>query len=572
MKTVVQSAMVAHLWANRSQDTARNSSNTFYFTGPVLYSYGSHFVVGAWLDCGADGLRVLWNTAGYSISTSRHQSHASRALRGFDWQRKICVDGLKGDDVTSRARVLHLAEAMMTQARERFESARTTQRRSAKRDGLVSAAFASADNARLFAALGTRAEGDAASLDGAERARCRAILATLAKLPERSAYPEDDGAAQLEFIAGAARIIGTDAARKTMHDKNARAVRQYEEAAHISAERIGRVSYAWQCVRDSLALNDAAAGLARSYKLRAPKFPRKDAEALRAKLEPLAIAEDIAERVEWIARSVRRAERGRVNVKRGATGWYAVERDAADAIAHASRGAFVPSSGPVAALLERAEALRAKARRGQLSENQESNAREAIAEARTAEDYATNGRPELGSFRDAARCYRHAIALGERARSIPGRYRENVTAETLATWGARLAECVAQFAAEDAARVDAWRNNEPGGMAPRDAGPALRLSRDGSTIETSWGASVPVSVAPGLWGSVRDVRASGKDWDVPAAFIAAGRARLGSFMLERINADGSVIVGCHNIAFSELQHIARALGYADADADAETTA
>ena len=44
MKTVFDRDMVAHLWANKSQDTARVSSGNFWFTGATLYSYGSHFV------------------------------------------------------------------------------------------------------------------------------------------------------------------------------------------------------------------------------------------------------------------------------------------------------------------------------------------------------------------------------------------------------------------------------------------------------------------------------------------------------------------------------------------------
>ena len=38
--------MVAHLWANRSLDHARVAHGNFWFTGPALYSYGNHYVVG----------------------------------------------------------------------------------------------------------------------------------------------------------------------------------------------------------------------------------------------------------------------------------------------------------------------------------------------------------------------------------------------------------------------------------------------------------------------------------------------------------------------------------------------
>lgn len=37
---------VAHLWANASQDSARDPSGNMFFNGPALYSYGSHYVIG----------------------------------------------------------------------------------------------------------------------------------------------------------------------------------------------------------------------------------------------------------------------------------------------------------------------------------------------------------------------------------------------------------------------------------------------------------------------------------------------------------------------------------------------
>ena len=42
---VYPSDMVAHLWANKSQDSARESGGRFYFVGDTIYSYGSHFPI-----------------------------------------------------------------------------------------------------------------------------------------------------------------------------------------------------------------------------------------------------------------------------------------------------------------------------------------------------------------------------------------------------------------------------------------------------------------------------------------------------------------------------------------------
>lgn len=82
--------------------------------------------------------------------------------------------------------------------------------------------------------------------------------------------------------------------------------------------------------------------------------------------------------------------------------------------------------------------------------------------------------------------------------------------------------------------------------------PALRLSKDGAMVQTSRGAEIPVADALKLWPMVRRAMRGGRDW-VP------GEA-LGVYRLTRIHADGSIVVGCHTIAFAELERMADALG------------
>lgn len=77
MKTVFSNDMVAHVWAQASQDEGRSNNGNFYFTGRKLYSYGSHFIVGIVMP---DGTALL-NLDSYSISTGRHQAYAWRAVR-----------------------------------------------------------------------------------------------------------------------------------------------------------------------------------------------------------------------------------------------------------------------------------------------------------------------------------------------------------------------------------------------------------------------------------------------------------------------------------------------------------
>lgn len=72
---VYDNAMVAHVWAQGTEESGRSHNGQFYFEGKRLYSYGSHFLVGLILDSG----EVLLNASTYGITTTRHQSYASYA-------------------------------------------------------------------------------------------------------------------------------------------------------------------------------------------------------------------------------------------------------------------------------------------------------------------------------------------------------------------------------------------------------------------------------------------------------------------------------------------------------------
>lgn len=98
VKRVHTDSQVAHLWANQSQDSARNSRNTFYFDGPVIYSYRDSYPVAVltpWKD--ADGRRlVLTRADSYSNTTSKHEWCASGALRGHPVQTLAVRPDAKG--------------------------------------------------------------------------------------------------------------------------------------------------------------------------------------------------------------------------------------------------------------------------------------------------------------------------------------------------------------------------------------------------------------------------------------------------------------------------------------------
>lgn len=79
-KTVFSNAMVAHVWAQQTQDEGRSNNGNFYFSGRTIYSYGSHFPIATFTV--ARGRQcVLFTTRGYSKTTNgKHIPAVRRAL------------------------------------------------------------------------------------------------------------------------------------------------------------------------------------------------------------------------------------------------------------------------------------------------------------------------------------------------------------------------------------------------------------------------------------------------------------------------------------------------------------
>ena len=87
------------------------------------------------------------------------------------------------------------------------------------------------------------------------------------------------------------------------------------------------------------------------------------------------------------------------------------------------------------------------------------------------------------------------------------------------------------------------------------------LSRlDGGRIETSRGAEIPEEAARRLWPFILRVMGGERDYDVGMS--------LGHYQLTKIRRDGSIVVGCHDIAFAEIERISVALGLAQSEVPA----
>jgi hypothetical protein len=90
-----------------------------------------------------------------------------------------------------------------------------------------------------------------------------------------------------------------------------------------------------------------------------------------------------------------------------------------------------------------------------------------------------------------------------------------------------------------------------GGLLP-DSGSVGRM-----VVQTSHGAEIPVSDARALWPVILSVKCGQRTAEEAARLVR----RVGVYMLTTINADGSIVVGCHSIAWPEIERMAVALEF-----------
>lgn len=85
---------------------------------------------------------------------------------------------------------------------------------------------------------------------------------------------------------------------------------------------------------------------------------------------------------------------------------------------------------------------------------------------------------------------------------------------------------------------------------------ALRLSSDGSRLETSRGAEVPATHAKKLWKTIQTIKASGQAYHHNGHSI-----HIGDFRVDSISAEGELRAGCHTIPFETMAEFAGKVGW-----------
>lgn len=71
---------LAHVWAQQNQPEGRSSDGRMFFDGPTLYSYGRHYAIAKFSTDRKGNPIVLFNSAGYSLSTATHTRYARAAV------------------------------------------------------------------------------------------------------------------------------------------------------------------------------------------------------------------------------------------------------------------------------------------------------------------------------------------------------------------------------------------------------------------------------------------------------------------------------------------------------------
>lgn len=86
---------------------------------------------------------------------------------------------------------------------------------------------------------------------------------------------------------------------------------------------------------------------------------------------------------------------------------------------------------------------------------------------------------------------------------------------------------------------------------------ALRLSEDGENVQTSQGADVPVGHALRLWKKVKAIQAGTEQ-----PYLQNGHTEhAGVFEVQSIDAQGTLIAGCHTITFEAMREFAGKMGW-----------
>ncbi len=163
-------------------------------------------------------------------------------------------------------------------------------------------------------------------------------------------------------------------------------------------------------------------------------------------------------------------------------------------------------------------------------------------------------------------CFEYCKAF---ALAVPAELQVDISPEVIASARVQADRARAQDAEQRKAREERaekewsewaadWRAGKAGDRWGYPGHTMLRLSADGESVETSRGASVPILDGLKLWRSVHLCKLGNRAYMVPPGEPMA----VGEFHLREIQADGTCIVGCHQLDYAESLLFAQSRGWA----------
>lgn len=534
---------VAHLWANKGQDAARDAGGNFYFVGPALYSYGTHFVIGHILsaECGPElAGRVLWNDDSHSNTTSKHQTDAWRALSRQQNEMRIFVPGLTQDTARNIERRLiakqlpDCTDALLSRVCDAVSSLAGKKHGGGPFENAVFEARKFETTACLFYTRAGRKY-------------------PLPAVPEWGDVPADK-LARAEFILQFARPLIEKAYRKPIDEATGylKSAQQRDEGftgfphtdmrTRLSVTG-GTYNEAQRCEKAAHAANTQYALLHGGKKSAAANRILRDVAPLLARSKAAyEQAQDEQNRADF-ARAVRGFYyQQRKNRFGGKYGNFYVTRFAEQSLPDYLERIGVKTDSVEGIAGKRMGALlRAESR---------------VTHAGTVkycldrgDDYYDNGNPAAGKYADAAYQYRAAVKHATAMPDTPHtRYLLAPLQEGLARARGRLAGIEAQIAEQNAQRIEDWISGISNTRPAYEAGTFARIN--GGHVETTRGASVPIEHACRLARVFdRVVSAGGKTWTDGVGPM------VGHYRVNAIGADGSLVIGCHEFSPVEAKRL-----------------
>lgn len=152
----------------------------------------------------------------------------------------------------------------------------------------------------------------------------------------------------------------------------------------------------------------------------------------------------------------------------------------------------------------------------------------------------------------------YAEALGDPQRlEVPELTPEQAEAYKIAQKAANKARRERQAAREaealltNAERLEKWLAGDTSVSTYSLRGVGVKLRWKDDRIETTQGASIPAADAVKLWPLIQRCKAGDK-------CFTPGQP-VGNYQLTKIREDGSIVVGCHDVPYSELERMAKQL-------------